>query len=126
MCHASRANSCSRRRGDLDQRLALAGDTHDGAILEHEAVAVTQRGRVRQIEQECRAALAGQRNPAAMALVGIEHDAVDRRRAVPGASGSDSDARRIGSHPQNKKYRCAIGSTSAGAQVKSSPSARTS
>jgi hypothetical protein len=27
---------------------------------------------------------------------------------------------------QNKKYRCAIGSTSAGAQVSSSPSARTS
>jgi len=27
---------------------------------------------------------------------------------------------------QNKKYRCAIGSTSAGAQVSNSPSARTS
>lgn len=27
---------------------------------------------------------------------------------------------------QNRKYRCAIGSTSAGSQVKSSPSARTS
>ena len=37
-----------------------------------------------------------------------------------------SDARRIGSRLQNKKYRCAIGSTSAGAQVKSSPSAVTS
>jgi hypothetical protein len=27
---------------------------------------------------------------------------------------------------QNRKYRCAIGNTSAGAQVSSSPSARTS
>jgi hypothetical protein len=32
------------------------------AVVEHEAVAVTQRGRMRQIEQECRAALAGQRH----------------------------------------------------------------
>ena len=37
-----------------------------------------------------------------------------------------SDARRMGICFQNKKYRCAIGSTSAGAQVKSSPSAVTS
>ena len=56
MCQASRANSCADRRGDFDQRLGLAGDAHDGAVVEHEAVAVAQRGRVRQIEQELRAA----------------------------------------------------------------------
>ena len=115
------------RRGDFDQRLGLAGDAHDGAVVEHEAVAVTQRGRMRQIEQECRAALAGQRHAAAMAVAGIEHDAVDRFRRVPGAGRPD---RGCASHRivslQNKKYRCAIGSTSAGAQVSNSPSAVTS
>ena len=32
----------------------------------------------------------------------------------------------LSAHPQNKKYLCAIGSLSAGSQMSSSPSARTS
>src|SRR5215472_1034266 len=75
--------------GDLEQRLRLAGHAHDGAVLEHEAVAVLQRGRLRQIEQKCRAALPRQRDPAAMALLRIEHDAVDGGRGVPAAGSSD-------------------------------------
>ena len=62
-----------------------------------------------------------------MAFVGIEHDSIDLDRRVPGTGGSDF--RRTlhwTQYLQNKKYRCAIGSTSAGAQVSSSPSARTS
>src|SRR5215831_18897681 len=69
--------ACGR---DLEQRLRLAGHAHDGAVLEHKAVAVFQRGRLRQIEQKRRAALPCQRDPAAMALVRIEHDAVDGGR----------------------------------------------
>jgi len=49
--------------------LRFAGHAHDGAVLEHEAVPVFQRGRVRQIEQKHSAALPRQRDPAAMALV---------------------------------------------------------
>jgi len=77
------------RRRRLNERLGLAGDPHDGAIVEHEAIAILQRGRMRQIEQESRAPLTCQRDPAAMALVRIEHDAVDRSRGVPGPGSPD-------------------------------------
>ena len=77
-----------RCRSDFDQRLRLAGDAHHGAVLEHEAIAVAQGGRMRQIKQERRAALAGQGHAPAMAIVGIEHDAVDGARRVPGAGRS--------------------------------------
>ena len=70
------------RRRDLDQRLGLAGNPHDCAVLEHEPVAVPQRGRMRQVEQECGAALARQRDPPAMALIGVEHDMVDNQSVV--------------------------------------------
>src|SRR6202045_3985162 len=78
-----------RCRADLEERLVLAGDAYQGAILEHETVAVVQRSCVRQIEQELDAAFAGQHDSSAIAFVGIEHDLVDRRCGVPGASSSD-------------------------------------
>jgi hypothetical protein len=65
------------RRRDLDQSLALAGNPHDRAILEHETVPVAQHGRVRQIKQELHAAFTCEHNAAAMPLAGIEHDAID-------------------------------------------------
>src|SRR5262245_19321508 len=64
------------RRGDLDQRLRLAGDAHQRAILEHETIAVLQRGRMRKVQEKNYASLSGQRDPATMALVGIKHDAI--------------------------------------------------
>src|SRR6202022_2277346 len=36
-------------RRDLDQRLWLAGNQDDGAVIEHEAVAVVQHGRVGKV-----------------------------------------------------------------------------
>ena len=45
--------------------------------------AVAQRSRVRQIEQKNGAAPAGQHGAAAMALIGVEHDAIDRIVGVP-------------------------------------------
>jgi hypothetical protein len=48
---------------------------------------------------------------------------------LPSPGLKDVDARHKAGHDgvgQNKKYRCAIGSTSAGSQVRSSPSAVTS
>ena len=82
MCQASRTSSCGRLRGDLDQRLRLAGDTHDRAVVEHEPVAVAQHHRPAAVEQELGAPLAGEHDAPAMALVGIEHDAVDDAAAA--------------------------------------------
>jgi hypothetical protein len=63
-----------------------------------------------------------------VAIVRRERDPVDRADRAPVAGWLY-----FGRTPhlglggcQNRKYRCAIGSTSAGAQVNSSPSARTS
>ena len=69
--------------GDLDKRFHAPGDAHDRAVLEDEAVAVAQRGRLRQVEQESRTAFAGQDDAAAMALLRIERDAIDRASVVP-------------------------------------------
>jgi len=67
---------------DLGQRLRLSGDRHDRAVIEHEPVAFSQRHRMIEIEQKFRAMLCGQHDPAAMPLVGIEHDAVDGAACV--------------------------------------------
>ena len=125
-CQASRTSSSALAAAISTSGSALAGDAHDRAVVEHEAVAVAQRDRLRQVEQEFRAALAGQHDAAAVALAGVEHDAVDRAsRASHAPAALDLGSRAAScSLLQNRKYRCAIGSTSAGAQVSSSPSAR--
>ena len=69
-------------RRDLDQGLALAGNQDDGAVVEHEAVAVVQHGRVRKIEQDLCAPLAAQDHAATMALIRIEHHPVDDARSI--------------------------------------------
>ena len=83
MCQAMRSRSAARRR-DLDQRLRLADDPHDRAVVEHQPVAVAQHRGLRQVEQEARAGLAGHDQTAAVAVVGGEHDAVDE--AAPRSS----------------------------------------
>ena len=59
-------------RGDFDQRLEPADDAHNTAVVEHKPVAVAQSGRLWQVEQKGRAALAFQDNAAAMPVVRIE------------------------------------------------------
>src|SRR5882757_5377665 len=184
-------------RADLDQPLRLSGHHDDRAVLQHEAIAVTHGHGLIEIEQQPRALLAGQYNAPPLAVIGVEHDAVDclangptsRRpdcrntlwrthggglrtrssrsariisgvaslrnshsaialpmvkiikgtihRAQPSSVRYANTASAAASRPTAKrttcasmvqymKYRCAIGSTSAGSQVKSSPSARTS
>lgn len=77
------ARKLVRGRGrDLDQRLWLAGNQDDGAVVEHEAVAVVQHGRVRKIEQDLCAPLAAQDHAATMALIRIEHHPVDDARSI--------------------------------------------
>ena len=62
---------------DFDQRLRPADDPHNAAVVEHETIAVTQGGRLRQVEQKGRAPLAGQDDAAAMPLMRVEQDLID-------------------------------------------------
>ena len=71
------------RSGDFDQRLGPPDHADDCAILEHQSVAVAQRGGLRKIEQEFRAALAAQHDPPAMAVMRIKRDRIDGFRLVP-------------------------------------------
>jgi hypothetical protein len=71
--------------GDFDQRLRAADDPHDATIVEYETVAVAQGDDLRQIEQKSRTALAGQNNPAALPLVRVKENLIDRAAAVPTA-----------------------------------------
>ncbi len=75
--------------GDFDERLRPADNTHDGAIVEHETVAVAQRRCLRQVEKKFRAALAAQNDAAAMALMRVERHGIDRVGGVPMAGSSD-------------------------------------
>jgi len=75
--------------GDFDQRLRPANDAHDSTVIEHEAVAIAQSRRLRQIEQKLRSALAGQNNAAPMPLVRIERHPIDGAGVVPVARGFD-------------------------------------
>ena len=77
------------RRCDLDERLRPADNPDDTAIVEDEAIAIIQGRGLRQIEQKTRAALAAQNGAAAMALMGIERDGIDRAGGVPVAGGFD-------------------------------------
>jgi hypothetical protein len=77
------------RGGNFDQGLGPADDAHDATVVEHEAVAVAQSGRARQVEQEDRATLAGQDNAAAMPVVRIEQNLIDCTGAVPMAGRLD-------------------------------------
>jgi hypothetical protein len=75
--------------GDFNKRLRPSDDADDRAVLEHQAVAVAQRGGLWEIEQEFCAALAAQHDAAAMAVMRIECDRVDRRRLIPMSGGFD-------------------------------------
>ena len=143
-------------RVDLDQRLGLAGDDHatsSSRRSEHQPVAVAQTSPALSAD---RAGTVGSRRIAravtrwrdarsrSTAGVALRFHAGDRARDCTWSSIRSSAARSpqrprhtaaaslIATHAhalacdQNRKYRCAIGSTSAGAQVSSSPSARTS
>jgi hypothetical protein len=68
---------------DFDQRLGTADDPHDAAIVEQKTVAVAQSDDLRQVEQKSRPVLAGQDNPAALPLMRIEQNLIDRAAAVP-------------------------------------------
>jgi hypothetical protein len=120
--------------GNLDQVLRLTIYAHDSAVLQEQPVAIAQRGRVREVKQELGAVLAGQHHSPQVTLGSIENDVVNSCCVAPISDGHDGPSvfhSDVVSMPyrrdhQNKKYLCAIGSTVAGSQVRSSPSALTS
>ncbi len=67
-----------RVRRDLGERFGRRIDGDDAAVLEHQPVAVPERHGLGQIEQEIQPASSGHRHAAAVPLVVIEDDAVDR------------------------------------------------
>jgi hypothetical protein len=70
-------------RGYFDQRFRFSFDTHDGAIVEHKAVAILQADGFGQIKDETCALLAGQCNTPAVAFVSVEDNSINRRCGVP-------------------------------------------
>jgi hypothetical protein len=62
---------------DLGEQFDTTADAHNRSIVEHKTVAVSQVGRVRQIQQKTRAALGDQHQAPSMPIVGAENHAVD-------------------------------------------------
>jgi hypothetical protein len=69
------------RRRYLHQRLGLADDKNDRTVLEHEAVAVFQRGGMRQVKQNSGPAFPGENDPATMPFISIENHTIDNAGA---------------------------------------------
>ena len=78
-----------RGRRDLDQLFRLTADAHNGAVFEHQPVAVTQRHRLLEIDQDFRAFFGREHDAAPLTIVGVEDDVVDGSGVVPLAGGSD-------------------------------------
>lgn len=80
----------ARRRGsDLDKFFRLAADAHDRAVFQYKTVAVAQRHRLVEIEQDFRALLAREHNAATLAVIGIEDNTVDGHGVGPLAGRGD-------------------------------------
>ena len=77
-------HQCARRpHRNLNQGLSLTRHQHDSTVIEHDAVAVAQRHRLVEVQQEFGAALALQHDAAAMPIARIEHDEVRRAGRIP-------------------------------------------
>ena len=91
-CQASCTKSSAVRAADFEQRLGLSRHQHDGAVVEHDAVAVAQRDRLVEVQQEWRASLAAKHNAAAMPVARVEHDHVGSVRGIPETRAADRPA----------------------------------
>jgi hypothetical protein len=94
ICHA-RPHEIERRPGvDLDQPFSLPGHHDDRSIIQLQPVTVAQRDRLLEIEQQPRAFLSCQHDAPPLAVVGIEHDAVDASPAAKLPAGRMVETRR--------------------------------
>jgi mannose-6-phosphate isomerase-like protein (cupin superfamily) len=82
------------RRPDchLSQGFGLTGNQHDPAIVEHDAIAVAQRHGLVEVQQELGAALALERDAAAMPIARIEDDEVGCVGWIPETGASNGPA----------------------------------
>lgn len=69
--------------GYFDQRLRLPVDTDDRSIIEDEAVTGVEVCGFREIKNEARVFFAGEHDPPAMALIGIERDSIASLCGIP-------------------------------------------
>lgn len=110
------------RGGDLDQWFGRGLDRDPLAFRGRQSVTVGHGDRPLQVQQRLASIVESKTDPAAMARVEVQGHRAFRvgDRPMP--------VRAVNFEPkhQNKKYRWAMDSTSAGSQVKSRPSARTS
>jgi len=81
-----------RPSAHLSQGFGLAGNQHDPAIVEHDAVAIAQRYGLVKVQQEFCSAFTLQHNAAAMPVARVEHDEVGRVGWIPEAGAANSPA----------------------------------
>ncbi len=103
----------------LEQGFGAREDFNDPSILKFQSVAGAEQNGLPKVEEADGSVICGDDDPTAVTRVVVEGGVI--RRVPPRARGQDVD-----DALQNRKYLCAMGNTSAGAQVRSSPSARTS
>jgi len=108
-------------RMNLQQFLGLGADLRHAAVVQRQPVAMAQPHCLRQIEHDFGPCFGTEQDAAAVASVVVDQDTMGGRRGIPGA-----DRQYLSTPHQKRKYRCAIGSSMAGSQVSSTPSARTS
>ena len=108
---------------DFQQGFGGGAHQHQRAVRKPQAIAFAHNLRLGQVEHEGAAAVGVEQLAAAEAVVEVQGDRVGGSD-VEGAGWDDGAGDR--EHDQNRKYRCAIGSTEAGSHTSSSPSARTS
>lgn len=115
----------------LDQTMAaqisdsfVGGDHPDeAAIVQQQSISVCQSNGLIEIELNSPIIIGAQPDPTAMTIVIIERHAGGFLIRWPIARFENTCG---ATNHQNRKYRCAIGSSTAGSQVSNSPSARTS
>jgi hypothetical protein len=72
-----------RPRAEFGKSLGHSRDKNDPAIVEQQSIAVSQSNRLGEINQKAYAALSAEDNAPALAVGGVEHDAVRGRGHIP-------------------------------------------
>ena len=106
---------------NINNALGLCSHEHRATVTECKAIAICELDGFRQIQKKLSSRCRAHRDAAAVSLVVVELDNIGVRRRIVDDAMCDKPT-----HCQYKKYLWAIGSSEAGSQVNSSPSARTS
>ena len=91
-CQASCTSASGVRAATSTSGSACPATSTIAAIVEHDAVAVAQRDRLVEIQQELGAPLALEHDAAAMPVACIEHDEIDGGGRIPEARAANGPA----------------------------------